>query len=102
MNLHEIIHTYINMGAAAGGAWLQELVREAGLDPNLVKHIQGCEKEANTYTVGLVDGTGERRGFATEDEAAAYIDTLPDHEDGRYYLDGPTDDFSNEEEANNE
>ena len=56
----------------------------------------------NAYTVGLADGTGERHGFATEDEAAAYIDTLPDHEDGRYYLDGPPDDFSNEEEANNE
>lgn len=27
----------------------------------------------NAYTVGLVDGTGERHGFATEDEAAAYI-----------------------------
>lgn len=43
------------------------------------------------YTVGLVNGTGSRHGFATEDEAAAYIETLPDHADGRYYLDGPPD-----------
>lgn len=27
--------------------------------------------------------------FETEDEAAAFIDTLPDHKDGRYYLDSP-------------
>lgn len=42
------------------------------------------------YTVGLVDGTGEPRQFATEVEAAMYISTLPNHNDGRYYLDGPT------------
>lgn len=31
-------------------------------------------------------------GFMTEDEAANFIDTLPEHETGRYSLDGPSDD----------
>lgn len=30
--------------------------------------------------------------FATEDEAAAFIESLPDHLEGRYSLDGPSDD----------
>lgn len=33
------------------------------------------------------------RAFDTEDEAAAFIGTLPEHETGRYNLDGPADDW---------
>ncbi len=50
------------------------------------------------YSVGLANESGSVMGrFATEDEASGFIDTLPDHEDGRYYLDGPPDDVSEEE-----
>jgi len=46
------------------------------------------------FVVGMTEGgklpTGEdTRRFPTEDEAAEYIGTLPDHGDGRYYLDAP-------------
>ena len=47
------------------------------------------EKSCLQYTVGLTDGSGTRKRFRTEEEASAYIETLPDYKDGRYYLDGP-------------
>jgi hypothetical protein len=41
------------------------------------------------YSVGVTE-TCERLGrFKTEDHAAVFIGTLPDHEAGIYYLDGP-------------
>ena len=45
MNLHEIIHQYLRMGVVDGGHWLAMLVRDAGVSPELVKHIQGCEMQ---------------------------------------------------------
>lgn len=33
------------------------------------------------------------RAFDTENEAADFIGTLPEHEEGRYNLDGPADDW---------
>ena len=44
MNLHEIIHDYLEMDVTAGKRWLRNLVREAGLDPILVPHIIACRK----------------------------------------------------------
>lgn len=42
------------------------------------------------YSIGLANVTGSMLGrFATEAEAATYIETLEGYEDGRYYLDGP-------------
>jgi hypothetical protein len=41
------------------------------------------------FAVGLT-ATRKRLGrFSSHDDAAAFIGTLPDYEDGRYYLDGP-------------
>lgn len=41
------------------------------------------------WTVGITE-TCERLGvFATHDEAAEFISTLPDFEQGIYWLDGP-------------
>ncbi len=42
MTLHEIIHQYMRLGVFDGGKWLLSLVKDAGLAPELVKHIQGC------------------------------------------------------------
>ena len=41
------------------------------------------------FSVGLVGSgpDGQVWRFETEAEAAEFISTLPDHEDGRYYLD---------------
>lgn len=33
--------------------------------------------------------------FKTEDEAAEFIETLPEYLTGRYGLDGPADDYTN-------
>lgn len=41
------------------------------------------------YSVGVHDPPRRLRRFATEDEAAAFIGTLEDHDAGIYYLDGP-------------
>lgn len=42
------------------------------------------------YSVGLVGKSQSRmKRFWTAEEADAFISTLPGHEDGRYYLDGP-------------
>ncbi len=49
----------------------------------------GGERGGLPFAVGLVSESGIMREFATEAEASAYIGTLPDHADGRYYLDGP-------------
>lgn len=46
MNLHEIIHAYLRMGPEDGEEWLRELVRDAGLNPMLVKHIAAAREEA--------------------------------------------------------
>ena len=43
MNLHEIIHQYLRMGPVDGGHWLLTLVKDAGLDRRLLKHIMGSE-----------------------------------------------------------
>ena len=51
MNLHEIIHTYLRMDPVVGRQWLLELVHEAGLNPDLVKHIQNCEQERITRLI---------------------------------------------------
>ncbi len=63
----------------------------------------GCQHCANEtmaelpYSVGLANESGSVMGrFATEEEASGFIDTLPDHEDGQYYLDGPPDDIQEE------
>jgi hypothetical protein len=42
MNLHEIIHAYLEMPSDAGKRWLDELVRDAGLDKALIPHIIAC------------------------------------------------------------
>lgn len=42
------------------------------------------------YSVGQVNMSGSIMGrFPTEQKAAEFIDTLPNHADGRYYLNGP-------------
>ncbi len=57
---------------------------------------QHCENETVAelpYSVGLANVSGSLiNRFATEQEASAFIDTLINHRDGRYYLDGPADD----------
>lgn len=58
-------------------------------DMHFAQEKLGNQWANGPYTVGLVDGTGESNQFATEVEAATYISTLPNHDDGRYYLDGP-------------
>jgi hypothetical protein len=45
------------------------------------------------WVVGIVE-TCERLGiFSSSDDAAVWIGTLPGHEDGRYFLDGPCEDI---------
>ena len=41
------------------------------------------------WTVGFAEECINIASFPTHDEAATFISTLPGHEDGRYYLDGP-------------
>lgn len=43
------------------------------------------------WTVGVTATCERLRAFDSHDDAAAYIETLPDHESGIYYLDGPID-----------
>ena len=57
--------------------------------------IEG-KTDLTPYSVGEANKSGSVLGrFKTEDEAAAFIDTLPNHDTGRYYLDGPPDDVTN-------
>lgn len=41
------------------------------------------------YVVGITDTCERLAFFSSEEEAAEFIGTLIDHEDGRYFLDGP-------------
>ncbi len=50
------------------------------------------------YSVGLANESGSlMRRFATHQEASEFIGTLPGHEDGAYYLDGPEKEAKNEQ-----
>ena len=40
------------------------------------------------YIVGETEGPKRLAVCTTEEQASEYIGTLPDHEDGRYYIDG--------------
>lgn len=45
--------------------------------------------EPTLWVVGITE-TCERLGiFSSYEPAVDFIGTLPDHEDGRYYIDGP-------------
>lgn len=56
-------------------------------DPNVAEVVLGEYANDPPYIVGDQDGVIER--FATHDEAAEFIGTLPDAERGIYYIDGP-------------
>ena len=54
-------------------------------------HESLCEAYDKTgvFIVGLTEGPVRLAVCATQEQAEQYIGTLPNHEDGRYYIDGP-------------
>jgi len=61
------------------------------LDALLRPYVVSDSKNAVVGDPGSVPILGR---FRTEPEAAAFISTLPEHETGRYNLDGPADDWT--------
>lgn len=59
---------------------------------------QSCNDDEGYWAVGVTKTCKVLSVFSSQDEAAEYISTLPDHEQGIYYIDGPCNDDEGEDD----